>query len=210
MDDRSRKLLEEESQRLVRALRDVGLDVGSVYDLVNTRDPYPEAMPVLLDHLPRVRHPRMTEGIARALGVREAGPPAAETLLRTFEGYQTPTKGEEHAKWAIANALSTVADDSVFAQVAVVLQEPAHGGARSGMVAALANMRRHREEAVELLLRLVHDEALATQAMITLGEMREPRARGVIEPFLDHDDPWVRGQAKRALAKIDKARGRPS
>lgn len=41
--------------------------------------------------------------------------------------------------------------------------------------------------------------------MITLETMREPSAREAIEPFLDHEDPWVRDQARRALAKIEKA-----
>lgn len=205
MDDASRRLLEEESRELAHALRDAGLDVDSVYDLVNTRDSYPEGIPVLLEYLPRVSHPRMKEGIARALGVVEARPRAAEPLLREFRRYQALTKSEEHTKWAIANALSTVADDSVFREIAVTLQDAEHGGPRSGMVASLANMKRHRGEAVELLLSLVHDEALATQAMITLGTMGEPSAREAIEPFLDHEDPWVRDQARRALAKIEKA-----
>ena len=73
----------------------------------------------------------------------------------------------------------------------------------------MANMKQHKQEAVELLFDLLHDEDMAPQAMITLGNLREPRARRAIEPFLRHPDAWVRQQAKRAVAKIDKA-GKPS
>lgn len=149
----------------------------------------------------------MKEGIARALGVPEARPRAAKPLLREFRRYRARTKSEAHAKWAIANALSATADDSVFHEIAATLQDSGHGAPRSGMVASLANMRGHRDEAVELLLSLVHEEDLATQAMITLGAMREPRARKAVESFLDHEDPWVRDKARRALTRIENAGG---
>lgn len=40
-------------QPIVADLRVVGWDVDSVWDLVNTSDPYYEALPVLMDHLER-------------------------------------------------------------------------------------------------------------------------------------------------------------
>jgi hypothetical protein len=60
---------------LVQALAEVGLDVKSVWDLVNraTRH-YPEAVPLLLGHLQRPYPDAIREGIARALTVAEARP----------------------------------------------------------------------------------------------------------------------------------------
>jgi hypothetical protein len=44
-----------------------------VWDLVNTSDPYDEALPVLLRHLERGGYPdRVMEGLARALAVKPA------------------------------------------------------------------------------------------------------------------------------------------
>src|SRR4051812_25341911 len=64
---------EEEYSRaevpLVRDLRAAGFQLSSVWDLVNTRAPYPALVPVLLSHLDRPYPERIREGIARALAV---------------------------------------------------------------------------------------------------------------------------------------------
>lgn len=41
----------------MRTLRSAGVQVESVWDLVNTSDPYPAALPVLMDHLERGGYP---------------------------------------------------------------------------------------------------------------------------------------------------------
>ncbi|WP_241975559.1 MULTISPECIES: hypothetical protein [unclassified Cryobacterium] len=64
----------------MKDLRSAGVEVNSVWDLVNTADPYPKALPILLDHLQRGGYPdRIMESLGRALGV---GPAASvwETL----------------------------------------------------------------------------------------------------------------------------------
>ena len=57
---------------LVDELRAAGYRVSSAWDLVNTPDSYPTAVPILLAHLPRPYPAAVREGIARALAVREA------------------------------------------------------------------------------------------------------------------------------------------
>jgi hypothetical protein len=57
---------------LVEELNGLGVHVSSVWDLVNTAKPYPEAIPLLLDHLCRAYPDRILEGIARALAVPDA------------------------------------------------------------------------------------------------------------------------------------------
>lgn len=56
---------------IVEDLRAAGVEVGSVWDLVNTPDPYPDALPVLLAHLERGGYPeRVMESLGRALAVK--------------------------------------------------------------------------------------------------------------------------------------------
>lgn len=38
---------------IIEELREAGVDVESVWDLVNSAEPYPNALPILLDHLER-------------------------------------------------------------------------------------------------------------------------------------------------------------
>jgi len=139
-----RSLIEEDAI-VVSALQTIGVEVRSVYDLVNTKESYPRAIPILLNLLPQLRNDRIKEGVARALGVREARPLAARPLIREFLDLPSQTKSQQHTKWAIGNALGATADDSVFDQVLALLTDRRHGWTRSGIVAALARMKAHRD-----------------------------------------------------------------
>lgn len=82
---RRRRRLESELQMRVEAwrmaekpivddLRAAGLDVQSVWDLVNTDVPYPQALPILIEYLETGSFPdRVMEGVGRALAVLPAG-----------------------------------------------------------------------------------------------------------------------------------------
>jgi len=50
--------------------------------------------------------------------------------------------------------------------------------------------------------------ALPIYALAALAKLKPPSARPYIEPFLKHPKPHVRNEAKKALARIDKAGGR--
>lgn len=68
--ERVRRLGEAE-QPVVADLRRVGVYVDSVWDLVNTTEPYMNALPVLMDHLERGGYPgRVMESLGRALAVK--------------------------------------------------------------------------------------------------------------------------------------------
>src|SRR5690242_13923443 len=57
-------------QPIVADLRAVGIQVDSVWDLVNTSDPYPAALPILMEHLEGGGYPeRVMESLGRALAV---------------------------------------------------------------------------------------------------------------------------------------------
>jgi hypothetical protein len=65
------RLLREAERPIVADLRAGGVVVDSVWDLVNTSEPYPSALPVLMEHLERGGYPeRVMESLGRALAVR--------------------------------------------------------------------------------------------------------------------------------------------
>lgn len=65
--------LRQAQKPLIEALHKVGVDIQSVWDLVNTSKPYPDALPVLMEHLERGGYPeRVMEGLGRALAVKSA------------------------------------------------------------------------------------------------------------------------------------------
>lgn len=188
---------------VVQELREAGFDVETVGELPLKYHHYREAVPILVRWLPLVADPSVKEAIARGLTVRFARPTATPALIEAFDGYDELERRDFYAKWAIGNALSVVADDSVFDDIVRLARDRRHGRARQMLAFALGNMK--NPQAVDVLLELINDADVATFTLRPLGKLRAERARGNIEGFLRHSDPWVRKEAKRALEKIDKA-----
>ena len=96
--DARTSILEQECRTdealLVRKVRAIGYDIDSVWDLVNNAPhphlsrrfvgPYSGAYSTLLKHLEQPHHPRIREGIVRALTVKDGGPQVEEALLSAF------------------------------------------------------------------------------------------------------------------------------
>ena len=95
--------LTAEQAPLITDLKDAGVLVNSVYDFVNAGGAPPEAVPVLVEHLRRQYHPRIREGIIRALTVRHARELACPPLVAAFK-----SETEPNMRWVIANALSVL------------------------------------------------------------------------------------------------------
>ncbi len=106
-------------------------------------------------------------------------------------------------KWTIGNALSVVADDSVFEDLVELAKDQRHGRAREMLMLALGRMKNPRAAAV--LMELLDDDEVVGHAVIGLGNLRAEKARPLLERFLNHPMPWVRTEAKRALKKIETA-----
>jgi len=229
----SEQTMEEENTRVTEAIRvRTHLRITSVWDLVNTSIPYPEAIPVLIEWLPQVSHPRVKEGIVRALTVKEARGVASKILVDEFKRLEAPLREprfddiprdqhgvwlreptpEErysaqlwHLKWAVGNALGYLADESVISEVTDLIRDKRHGGTRSQLVWALVRLRPAGTE--ELILELLDDEddGVAIQAALAAGAIGLQAARTKIEQrFLRHRDSWMRRQAKRILTKLDR------
>ena len=87
---------------LVKSLRAGGAEIESVWDLVNTRERYPKLIPILLTHLKRESHPKVLEGIARALAVPEARVGWTQLVSRFCEEPTPPEDGTNHVKSMLA------------------------------------------------------------------------------------------------------------
>lgn len=194
------KSLHAEEEPLVQALAAAGVVVPSVWELVNSAQKYPSAIPVLIKHLKTPYHPKIREGMARALTVPEAKPIAAHALIEAFQ--HEPDGTDIGVKWALANALAVVADDSVLDDLIALVQDKRHGASRTVLTLALGNMQDPR--AVDVLLELLQDDEVVEHALTVLGTRRVQQARQPIQRLLDHPQPGVRKAAKQALAKIDR------
>jgi len=190
-------------QAFIDDLAKVGIAVLSSWDLVNIRKSYPGAIPVLLDWLERAEtevpvHERenFREGLVRSLTVRDASGVAVPALLREFQR----CNASRLYRWAVGNALAIVATDEFFDELVELAQDRSFGLERQMLVFGLGRMKDPR--AVDVLIGLLDDNVVAGHAVSALGKLKVPRSRAALEPFLDHPRPWVRKEAKKALARL--------
>lgn len=193
----------EEDRRVADALRFAGCQVSSVFDLVNTSAAYPQAIPILIKMLTDVRHPRVREGIARALSVKEASP-VVQSLIDAFRSRSFATPQERHAKWAIGNAISVAADDDAVPAVAELLADKSHGLTRFMLPMALAKAKRHRQIAVQALMRALQDDEVVCKAAEALAKLRAAEALPALRTLANHENADIRKAATKAVKRLSK------
>lgn len=113
-----------------QAVRQCG-EWRSVWDLVNTAEPYPHLLNVLSDHLTRPYLKRKREGIARALAVREAkGTPIPRVLMEELKKETDPNEGPNSYRWALINTLVSIGDSSLTDDVQQLLADARYESVR--------------------------------------------------------------------------------
>lgn len=149
-----------EEQLLLREIAEAGLQIDSVWDLVNTREPYAEAIPALLRHLENTDyHPAIREGIARALTVK-GYPEILPAMIQAFR--RDPESRLNGPKWTMGNAIEVLFDDRYVEDIAELARDPSHGEARDMLVYALG--KSWTEVADETLQELLSDPQMAMHA----------------------------------------------
>lgn len=131
---RARELRRAE-EPIVADLRDAGVEVNSIWDLVNTSDPYPAALPILMAHLERGGYPdRVMESLGRALAVT----PSVEFWERLKARYLTPgNPGEEDG---VAVALAACATAAQLDDLIGFLSLPERGESRIYFIRPILNV----------------------------------------------------------------------
>ena len=132
---------------IIEDLRGAGVAVRSVWDLVNTSEPYPDALPVLMAHVERGGYPdRVTEGLARALAV----PPAGVYWRRLRDLYVEATGRDATEGLAVALAASARAED--LDDMLPLLSDDSRGGTRIHLIRAILRVGGERgRQAVDAL-----------------------------------------------------------
>jgi hypothetical protein len=146
-----------EERPIVADLRGVGLHVNSVWDLVNWRgEPYPEAVPILLQYLPLYYSDRLAAGIARALSRPYARALAWEPTLKLYK--ESPDYEKTWFKDGLAVALSGMARPDDLAEIIKLVDDRQNGRTR---IFFLDNLSRSRKpQALEAIARHVDDPHL--------------------------------------------------
>jgi HEAT repeat protein len=111
--------------------------------------------------------------------------------------------GQPALAWAAGNALGVVADDSCYTDIVDVSRDASLGPARQ-MVVARALARMSQPEATTVLLALLDDPDVSGHAIAGLAGRRDERARPAFERYANDNRAWVRKEAEKGLARLDR------
>ena len=167
-----------EETALVADVRAVGIDIESVWDLVNRPNDYQPAYPVLVEHLGREYSAHLKEAIARALTVADAAEIAWEPILAAFRAHGHRGPGDPPPlKFALGNALAKLMDEEHIAEALGLVTNPEHGESRARIVDFLGDFNK-RDDVRQALESLQNDRDVATEARKALRRKRRRRKRG--------------------------------
>jgi hypothetical protein len=135
-------LLDRDEAPLLRDLAAAGFSVESVWDLVNRKNPYKEAIPVLLNHITKPYLPVIREGIARALAVQEARY-AWATLVELYENEPNicPDGSRGIVKDALGLAVAKTSTEKNIDALIMLARDQTLGDSR---IMLLPNLRRSK------------------------------------------------------------------
>ncbi|MGZ3755709.1 MAG: HEAT repeat domain-containing protein [Mucilaginibacter sp.] len=190
--------LKQEIEDLSKELTDAGAKYTDPWDMINTKDSYPEAIDILVKHLPKEYHHRNKEGIVRALTVKEAKGKANAALIAE---YNKISKGRENdsIRWAIGNAIWFIIIPNDVESILTIVEDKLNGMSRHRFVEALGKVKSEKAESV--LIQLLDDE-VAPFALRALGRMKSKKAKEKISLLINNPNELIKKEAQKALKRI--------
>lgn len=181
-------------------------DFGVFTSLRPTTFDHSRAAPILLRWLPELRDPVEKERVVRHLTAEPEAERrgAAAALIDEFE-----RAGDVSLKWAIGNALSTLATRDDADCLIRLLRDQQHGAARRMLCDALKRTKDPR--APDVLIELVGDHDVGGHAILALRlygprsslpylRRAEPKLLQVLDD--EESSPFTRRQAGKALERL--------
>jgi hypothetical protein len=142
----------KEHQELTDELLNVGIKIENIFDLVNTKEKYPKAIPFLLKHLQKKYSDDVKQGIIRALTVKEAKGQAVPLLIKEY--LKTP-KEKEDLRWVIGNAVWATITKADVESIFPIVLDKTNGWSREGFIFALSKIR--EEKVKNVLIQAMDD-----------------------------------------------------
>jgi len=174
--DAAERQRQERSERLRKAAEPLWEGLAAVghpvHDTYLLKAPYPEALPVLLEHLEYAYPDRIREGVGRALGVRGAEF-AWDRLVELFEA--TDESAEPQFKQGLGAALADLARKEHLPTLERLLSQPELGPCRIFFYRALTRLKAPNRWAI--IEQGLGDEQLKVEAAHLLRERARREAR---------------------------------
>lgn len=183
---------------LKRELLRVGIEVNDIYELVNSKESYPSAIPVLANLLrERIEPITLREGVIRALAVKEAAGKLGKLL---FDEYNKTSNDLMNLKWAIGNTIYETASIDDEDEILRIVANKTNGISRQMFVLLLGKIKSQKSE--NTLIDLLQDDEVAPHAILALSKLKSERAKEKIIGLLNHPNSLIQKEAAKALKKL--------
>ncbi len=163
----------EDEESLLSDLRGVGIRIRSICDLVNTKESYHKAIPVLLQHLDAGHNDITVKGIVKALNTDGAGSEVVPPLFELFK------RTDPKLNWKMCMYSSEVMQERVDAAtinpIIDYLKDDSKGKVRLLLIRCVE--RFPTQDNIELLKRLSEDEELQITATCALDRIKSAAKR---------------------------------
>ncbi|OMC42540.1 hypothetical protein A5745_21550 [Mycobacterium sp. IS-2888] len=199
----------EYRRAMKRQLDEADIPEDTVWQLVNSRYDYPQAVPIMVDWLqhldervpPGEARRSMRVGLIRNLITKNAkgNRAAADILFHQFE-VEPPLSNEELE--ATGFALAQVADRSDFPRVAALIRSERDFPTKSVLVEWLGRFK--TEEAKEIAVSQLPNPGTRIQAMRALVRQKATGVRDAVAVYLDNEHEVFRKEARKTLDKLPK------
>jgi tRNA(Ile)-lysidine synthase TilS/MesJ len=155
------EFLRQDEKPLLALLKENGIVIDSVWELVNSNRTYKNVIKLLVDNLEKNYHPRIKAGIARALAIPEAKHIGFDVLLKEYKN-TPPDENVEDAnkkgyKEGLAVALSSLLGKAELDIVLKLIQDKNHKSSRIFFVDAIAQYK--NDEKVKDVIEKLRDDS---------------------------------------------------
>lgn len=197
----------ESEQAMKRELDDAGIPEDTVWELVNSPNDYPQAVPIIVDWLehldervpPQEDRRAWRAGLLRNLITKHAkgNRAAVEVLFRQFE-IEPPLSNLELE--AAGFALAEICERSDFPRVAALIRSERDFPTKSVLVQWIGKFK--TEEAKELAVSQLSNPGTRIPAMRALVRQRATGVRDAVAKYLDDEHEVFRKEARKTLDKL--------
>ncbi len=176
--------------------------------LAAVRAPYPEAIPVLLDHLTKEHTDDVLATIVRTLQVPYGGRALFDGVYR-FLGYyreqrsqSSPDGMSSHLAYVIGDTLAVIAEKAYIPELCSVIENNRNGSARLEPLHRLARWK--SATAVGVAKRMLEGNDHPWYALHALRLAKARDAANLAQPYLTHENAEFRAEARRYLNFLEK------
>jgi HEAT repeat protein len=187
-----------DKEQLLREIREKGVEISNINDLIYINKKHKDLIPILLRHLNEITDESDKQYIVRCLGVKGFTEVTKPMIDEFYKSHNISYK------WAIGNTLYITFDKKSLPELLNIVLNKNHGISRQMIVYGLGRFK--NEQVKSVLVNLLQDQDVVGHAIHALSQLGDPSVLKDIEPFTNYKITWIRNEAKKAIKKLSKTK----